>query len=1173
MRRLAQGIAVGIGCVLVAGGVALKVMAAPAATPASPVEAKVSAPAKTEPTVVEPEPMPGFGPALEASEADGRLILVIFEASWCRICEQLRTQTIASSEFRSKGGPLRFVLVDIDTDKKMAAAYGIGAVPESVLMTAEQKIVTRVQGFLPPAEFLKWLEAGRQRIRDGYWEGTAPSADAEETLPEGLTPEELKTLVQSLGKSDPVIRTRVGAILEARKDDAVPALLDGLEDPYLGVRVGAREVLLKLAPRAPAIDPWAPPDERKADMQNLRKWASETAQLSAPKPGLDPEQRRAIETAIEEIFTGEAPRRTNGMSVLVRMGASALPAVRDALAKCPANDHKTARVLDDVRWAILVPDALESTVHARLRLARGTSTERQAAALALKSGSAAALPALRELVDDNDGLVKESAVAALKDVGGPNALAAMAVLLKAKDTSVRMVTAQALGQSKNRAAGAYLATAVTDPDEVVACVAIAALEEVKAVDQTDVLLKCLSDKRWRVRAAAAEVLGKMDIKTAAPQLAALLDDSDGFVVRSALLAMRSLGSPPTDARLRELMKKHADLVGLAVEVMVRSDVPATLKAVETVYDESNETQRQSILDALAKSYSSSSNDDHWKPLLEKALAEKNTSLRQAAAGVIARRSVNLSVQFITRLLEDKDEAVRAAGALRVLGLAAHHWGVISYNSSVDSGILAVLEQQGAEKPRPITDVDMFPSVVPSIEELASLPSDEGSSRTVVRSGNLTLLGGATGSAPSGVGRLVQDQRLTRARELRTLYDQWHALLVKCLDSTPEVQVALAIYVTGDGRADLSLLERTLARPDFLKGFEATSETEVAALILRRLPWPEGKEPLGRWSAIPEFYAYMLYSLKHAPAEVRAFLLDPDRIAAAIESASDNQLKQLASPLLSRYDNSSLVSTLKPEDFSRILDRLKQSSKPLARAMAYAGMNRMGQSRGQLKAEDFEKALTDESPLVRCVGLMALATILETQEAREEKLGSFVADKDPGVAALAALVLMDDGMRSSVMAGEMPGQLPFEEFSDIALPNSNFFNRYDRISKPLLVLAREPPLLAELRKRVSEKTLAESPLPTHLFALLMGQYGDFSGLELILKAYLANPAGELSESLLVAAGLTRDPKYLPVIRKKLAGTTGSSELMQLLGYLRGIRGEEARLLRQEINERLRAQPDN
>src|SRR5262245_66532327 len=100
----------------------------------------------------------------------------------------------------------------------------------------------------------------------------------------------------------------------------------------------------------------------------------------------------------------------------------------------------------------------------------------------------------------------------------------MAILLKAADSNLRMTAAQALGHTKDAKATKPLLTVFDDPNEIVACAALAALEEISARDaylnpapgakqpltpETIAALKrSLSDPRWRVRATAVEVVGK-----------------------------------------------------------------------------------------------------------------------------------------------------------------------------------------------------------------------------------------------------------------------------------------------------------------------------------------------------------------------------------------------------------------------------------------------------------------------------------------------------------------------------------------------------------------------------------------------------------------------------------------------------------------------------------------
>jgi thiol-disulfide isomerase/thioredoxin len=116
--------------------------------------------------------------ASEAASADQSLVLLIFGAEWCGPCHKLKKETLASSDFLEKAGVIHLAEVDIDLEQKTAREFGIGAVPTLILLTPDGKIVTRREGFMPPADLLAW-NMGRdsaglesERVRDqsgGRW--------------------------------------------------------------------------------------------------------------------------------------------------------------------------------------------------------------------------------------------------------------------------------------------------------------------------------------------------------------------------------------------------------------------------------------------------------------------------------------------------------------------------------------------------------------------------------------------------------------------------------------------------------------------------------------------------------------------------------------------------------------------------------------------------------------------------------------------------------------------------------------------------------------------------------------------------------------------------------------------------------------------------------------------
>ena len=159
----------------------------------------------------------------------------------------------------------------------------------------------------------------------------------------------------------------------------------------------------------------------------------------------------------------------------------------------------------------------------------------------------------------------ENAVRALASVGGKDVVPAMAALLKASDSNLRMTAAQALGRTRSADATKHLLTVIDDPNEVVACAALAAIDEVNSNEspfnpspgakgtlgkETVAGLKsALADPRWRVRAKAVDVIGKLKVSELAAEVKKLLSDPDGFVVKSTLIALSGLSAVPETEQL------------------------------------------------------------------------------------------------------------------------------------------------------------------------------------------------------------------------------------------------------------------------------------------------------------------------------------------------------------------------------------------------------------------------------------------------------------------------------------------------------------------------------------------------------------------------------------------------------------------------------------------------
>ena len=87
-------------------------------------------------------------------------------------------------------------------------------------------------------------------------------------------------------------------------------------------------------------------------------------------------------------------------------------------------------------------------------------------------------------------------------------------------------------------------------------------------------------------------------------------------------------------------------------------------------------------------------------------------------------------------------------------------------------------------------------------------------------------------------------------------------------------------------------------------------------------------------------------------------------------------------------------------------------------------------------------------------------------------------------------------------------------------------------------------------------------------LLLAQYGDFTGLDRFVGSAAPESQSESEGVVLTAIGLSRDPKYLPYVKKLVASAKDEQEFRRLLQALKGMTGADARELRVEINKRMR-----
>jgi HEAT repeat protein len=1061
--------------------------------------------------------------ASEAAASDQSLVLLIFGADWCVPCRQLKAQTLASKEFMEQAGALHIVEVDVDAEATMARDYDVQAVPTLVFLTADNKIVARSEGFAATAELLLRLKEAREHVKSGKWEGTAPASKVSTFIAKAaadqLETNDLARLIELLGETSPADRDAAARILIEQREQAMPFLIEATTNSYLGVRIAASEALHKLAPEVASLDPWQAPGELGEALATLKNWWATTGKLPARQmePSFAPGAMTSILAALDGLRGNDPAQRTDAMARLVALGMPALPAVREAIKNSEkTEDQRSLALLEDVRWAILVPDTVDERAGGvRSVLARGKSSERQGAVSRMSRAGRAAIPALAELVEDSDSLVVENAARSLSSIGGKDAIPAMAALLKASDSNLRMTAAQALGQMKNADAVKELLTVLDDPNEVVACAALSALEEMngereyspaKQIQPPEVvqgLKRCLSEPRWRVRAAAAEVVGKLGVKELINELNMLLSDPDGFVVKSALDALEKLGAAPTPEKLLALANRLSGLRGEAVDLLVKGGNEESVKIVTELYESDDSEGRLVIVRSLGNGSERGQQESPWLPLLSKAASDSDPRLRRAAAEALAAEPAKSAASLVGKLLSDEDEETRVASASLVLSIL------------------------GGER------ASVYASHGTRIVTYFSTDEVEDYSAAGRRKASATNTPAATAEQISA----------------------WHAALEQKASGSSNLVIAAARYVTGSSNADLSQFQTAIegaGNPDL----QRLAKSAALAAVVPRLPWPDSKSIIERLSANPALFLKMTAYAQKASPGLTEFLFEPQRFKAAVEPASHEELETSLQQLLGQGQKGwTLLSTTPGTD--AIVKSLLNATNAVWRAAALYCVG----LRDDPKAQEYmENGLTDTNGWVRAAAVSGLERTVKERAALERVLAPMLTDTNQEVARLAALGLLERETRTSAGLEYAMGNFQFEKISVWSSPY-----QIGGQQRPLATLPGNPPFL----KTASEKLTNGLP-EISVAALLLAQYGDFTGLEQLVKTSDGKGQQEHGQDqvLLTAIELSRDAKYLPYLKNMVGSAKDEQELRRLLQALRGMSGSDARELRLEINKRMR-----
>jgi HEAT repeat protein len=187
------------------------------------------------------------------------------------------------------------------------------------------------------------------------------------------------------------------------------------------------------------------------------------------------------------------------------------------------------------------------------------------------------------------------------------------------------------------------------------------------------LIHMLGDARWFVARNAAELLGEMQAREAEPQLTELLRHTDDRVRRAATSALMRLGTVRALQAIQDALKDDAPAMRMqaAAALVTRRDVKTAATLVRALDDEKDDEVQAAFLLALGKLGTADAVQRLIKAAEpERGLFKKKpTAFRVAAVQGLGEARTPDAVEALTGLQNDRDEEIREAATFALVRIA------------------------------------------------------------------------------------------------------------------------------------------------------------------------------------------------------------------------------------------------------------------------------------------------------------------------------------------------------------------------------------------------------------------------------------------------------------------------------------------------------------------------
>ena len=209
-------------------------------------------------------------PTAISANAQKKPYVLYFGASWCGPCRRMKANTLEPLKDNQKSKQYQWLKYDIDQSPEVATRFGIVSVPSIVVLDGDQNPVGISSGFVSVDALFEFVTKVLSNPQTFPLTTGQLAKKLERTDPAELE-KNVRFVLLELSAPGRPDRDDILEMLAAQPDQVQRQILNSLSDTPLAIRAAATEVLTLNAKRPIEFDPFAPSEQRKRQVEQLRE--------------------------------------------------------------------------------------------------------------------------------------------------------------------------------------------------------------------------------------------------------------------------------------------------------------------------------------------------------------------------------------------------------------------------------------------------------------------------------------------------------------------------------------------------------------------------------------------------------------------------------------------------------------------------------------------------------------------------------------------------------------------------------------------------------------------------------------------------------------------------------------------------------------------------------------